>query len=49
LGNLKGRDYSKHLGVYRRTILEWISGKEGGKMWTGYINLGFHKGEEFLD
>jgi hypothetical protein len=28
---LKGRDHSEILGVYGRTILEWILGKEGGK------------------
>jgi hypothetical protein len=30
--NLKGRDHSEDLGVDERIILEWILGKQGGKM-----------------
>jgi hypothetical protein len=33
--NLKGRDYSKDLGVDGKIILEWILGKYGGKLWPG--------------
>jgi hypothetical protein len=31
--NLKGRDCSEDVGVDRKIILEWILGKEGGKVW----------------
>jgi hypothetical protein len=34
LENLKGRDHSKNLGIDGRIILEWLSGKQGGKVWT---------------
>jgi hypothetical protein len=34
---LKGRDHSEDLGVDGRIILEWILGKYGGKVWTGFI------------
>jgi hypothetical protein len=27
------------LGIDGRTILEWILGKEGDKLWTGFIWL----------
>jgi hypothetical protein len=37
LENLKGRDYSEDLGIDGRIILECILGKEGRKVWTGYI------------
>jgi hypothetical protein len=30
--NLKESDHSEGLGVDRRTILEWIIGKQGGKV-----------------
>jgi hypothetical protein len=33
------RDKSEDLDVYGRIILEWILGKEGGKVWTGCIRL----------
>jgi hypothetical protein len=36
--NLKGRDHSEDLGVYK-IILEWIFGKQRGKVWTGWIWL----------
>jgi len=36
---LKGRDNSEDIGVGRRTILEWILGKQRGKVWTGFIWL----------
>jgi hypothetical protein len=35
LENLKGRDNMEDLGIDETIILEWISGKYGGKMWTG--------------
>jgi hypothetical protein len=37
--NLKGEDTSEEPGVEGRIILEWILGKEGGKLWTGCIWL----------
>jgi hypothetical protein len=39
VGNLKGRDYSEDLGVDRKILLQWILGKQGGKVWTGLIWL----------
>jgi hypothetical protein len=50
--NLKGRGYSEDVGVDKKIILEWILGKCGGEVWTGFIWLrvgisdwlfGFHK------
>jgi hypothetical protein len=35
--NLKGIDHSKDLGVVGKIILEWILGKHGGNVWTGFI------------
>jgi hypothetical protein len=37
--NQKGRDKSEDLGVDGEIILEWILGKECGKLWTGFIWL----------
>jgi hypothetical protein len=37
--NLKGRDYLENLGTDKRKILEWMLGKYGGKVWTGFIWL----------
>jgi hypothetical protein len=37
--NLKGRDKLKDLGV-DGNILEWILGKQGGRVWTDCIWLG---------
>jgi hypothetical protein len=34
--NLKGRDQSEDLDVDGRITLQWILGKMGGKLWTGY-------------
>jgi hypothetical protein len=34
-----GRDHADDVGVDRRIILEWILGKQGWKMWTGFIWL----------
>jgi hypothetical protein len=33
LGNQKGRDHLEDLGIDGKIILEWILGKEGGKVW----------------
>jgi hypothetical protein len=38
-GKLTGRDHSVEPGVDGRAILEWILGRQGGKMWTGHIRL----------
>jgi hypothetical protein len=32
---LKGRDQSEDLGVDGKIILDWIVGKQGGKVWSG--------------
>jgi len=37
--NLKGKDHSEDLVVDGRIILEWILGKYGGKLWTGFMCL----------
>jgi hypothetical protein len=37
LEDLKERDHLEDVGVDRRIILEWILGKQGGKVWTGFI------------
>jgi len=39
LENLRGRDHSGDLGTDGNMILEWMLGKQGGKMWTGFIWL----------
>jgi hypothetical protein len=39
LTHLKGRDQSKGLGVDKRITLEWILGKQVGKVWSGCIWL----------
>jgi hypothetical protein len=31
------RDHSEDIGIDGKIILEWILGKEGGKVWTGYM------------
>jgi hypothetical protein len=35
--NMKETNHSEELGVDGRRILEWILGKQGGKVWTGFI------------
>jgi hypothetical protein len=35
----EGRDYSEHLDVDGRIILEWILGKYVGNLWAGFIWL----------
>jgi len=39
MDNMKGRDHSENLDVDGKIILEWIIGKYGGKVWTGFIWL----------
>jgi hypothetical protein len=36
---LKGRDQLQNLGIDGNIILEWILGRYGGKVWTGFIWL----------
>jgi hypothetical protein len=36
----EGEDSSEDLGVDEKIILEWILGKEGGKLWTERICSG---------
>jgi hypothetical protein len=35
--NPKGGDHSEDQGIDGMITLEWILGKQGGKMWTGCI------------
>jgi len=44
--NLKGRDHLEDIG--RKIILEWIVGKQGGKVWTGSIWLRVGTSVKFL-
>jgi hypothetical protein len=37
--NLKGRDHAQDLDIDGKIIFEWILGKYGAKMWTGFIWL----------
>jgi hypothetical protein len=37
--NLKGRDRLEDLGIDGKIMLECILGKQGGRMWTGFIWL----------
>jgi hypothetical protein len=37
--SLKGRVHSEDLDVVGKVVLEWISGKQGGEVWTGFIWL----------
>jgi hypothetical protein len=39
LENLKVRDHTEDLGTDGRIISEWILGKEGVKVWTGFLSL----------
>jgi hypothetical protein len=39
LEGLKGRDHSEDLGIDGKIILKWILGKEGWKVWIGFIWL----------
>jgi hypothetical protein len=40
LENLKGRDHAEGISVDGKIILDWILGKQGGRVWTGYTWLG---------
>jgi hypothetical protein len=46
LKNRKGRDHSKDLDVDGKIILDWILGKQGGKVWTGWICLRIWTGSD---
>jgi hypothetical protein len=35
--NPKRRDHSKDLGLDGKIILEWILGKQGGRVWNGFM------------
>jgi len=37
--NVKRIDYSVDLGEDRSKLLEWVLGKQGGKVWTGFVCL----------
>jgi len=37
LENLKRKDHSEDTCVDRKIILEWMLGKQGEKMWIGFI------------
>jgi hypothetical protein len=39
VGKPEGRDHAEYLGLDWRILLEWILGKCGGKVWTGFIWL----------
>jgi hypothetical protein len=39
LENLKGRNQPEHPGVDGKIILKWILGKQGRRVWIGYIWL----------
>jgi hypothetical protein len=45
---LNVRDRSEDLGVDWRKILNWILGKHGGRMWSGFIWLRIKTGGELL-
>jgi hypothetical protein len=52
LVSMKGRDHSDDLGLDGRIILKLILGKQGWRVWAGFISLsfgtvsGFHKRRE---
>jgi hypothetical protein len=39
VGKLEGGDHLEDLSVVEKIILDWISGKEGGNLWIGFIWL----------
>jgi len=39
LGNLRERVHSENTGIDGKIILEWILGKQGVKVWTGFVWL----------
>jgi hypothetical protein len=48
LENLKGREHTEEPGTDGKIILEWILGKQDGKVWTGYIWLRIGTNGRFL-
>jgi len=48
LQNLKGRDHLDDLGIDGKATLEWILGKWGEKVQTGYIWLRIGASGKFL-
>jgi hypothetical protein len=46
--NLKRRDYSEGQGADGRTILKWISGKQGWTVWIGFVWLRIATGDRIL-
>jgi hypothetical protein len=45
--NLNGRDHSDDLDIEGSVILEQVLGKQGGKLWTGYVWLRVGSSGEF--
>jgi hypothetical protein len=45
---LVGRDHSENLEVDGNIVIEWILGKQGGKLWIGFIWLRIGIGGELL-
>jgi hypothetical protein len=48
LGNLNGEDHLGDSGIDGKILLEWISGKYGGRVWTGCIWLWIQTNDEPL-
>jgi hypothetical protein len=48
LENLKERDLLEDLGIDGRIILNWILGKQGKRVWTGFIWLRTGTSDGFL-
>jgi hypothetical protein len=48
LENQNERDYLEDLGVDGVIVLDCILGKQGGKVWTGFIWLRIGAGGRFL-
>jgi hypothetical protein len=43
-----GRDLFKGIGVEGKIILKWILMKQGGRVWTGFIQLRVGKNDGLL-
>jgi hypothetical protein len=39
VGKPEGEGHSEEPDIVGNTILEWLLGKEGGKVWTGFMCL----------